>query len=84
MVAREFESLFPDGKRMAYMRANDPDAGKYRLLTANLDGSDEKVLQIVDCHSMEASKRPSCLIPAPLSFRRLRAETAARFCWVGI
>jgi eukaryotic-like serine/threonine-protein kinase len=36
----------PDGKRMAYMRANDPDAGKYRLLTANLDGSDEKVLQI--------------------------------------
>ncbi len=36
----------PDGRRMAYMRANDPDAGKYRLLTANLDGSDEKVLQI--------------------------------------
>jgi Tol biopolymer transport system component len=36
----------PDGKRMAYMRANDPEAGKYRLLTANLDGSDEKVLQI--------------------------------------
>ena len=36
----------PEGKRMAYMRANDPDAGKYRLLTANLDGSDEKVLQI--------------------------------------
>ncbi|MFZ0038454.1 MAG: protein kinase [Candidatus Acidiferrales bacterium] len=36
----------PDGKRMAYMRANDPDAGKYRLLSANLDGSDEKVLQI--------------------------------------
>jgi len=36
----------PDGKRMAYMRANDPEAGKYRLLTANLDGSDEKVLRI--------------------------------------
>ena len=36
----------PDGKRMAYMQANDPEAGKYRLLTANLDGSDEKVLQI--------------------------------------
>ena len=31
---------------MAYMRANDPETGKYRLLSSNLDGSDEKVLQI--------------------------------------
>ena len=36
----------PDGKRMAYVRANDPEAGKYRLLSSNLDGSDEKILQI--------------------------------------
>jgi serine/threonine protein kinase/Tol biopolymer transport system component len=36
----------PDGKRMAYIRANDPEPGKYRLLSANLDGSDEKVLYI--------------------------------------
>jgi len=36
----------PDGTRMAYLRANDPDLGKYRLLTANPDGSDEKVLRI--------------------------------------
>ena len=36
----------PDGKRMAYIRANDPEAGKYRLLSSNLDGSDEKILQI--------------------------------------
>jgi eukaryotic-like serine/threonine-protein kinase len=36
----------PDGKRMAYMRANDPETGKYRLLSSNLDGSDEKILQI--------------------------------------
>jgi serine/threonine protein kinase/Tol biopolymer transport system component len=36
----------PDGKRMAYMRANDPENGKYRILSSNLDGSDEKVLQI--------------------------------------
>jgi len=39
-------ALSPDSKQMAYARANDPDAGKYRLLLANLDGSDEKVLQI--------------------------------------
>jgi len=36
----------PDGRRMAYFRANDPETGKYRLLSANLDGSDEKVLYI--------------------------------------
>jgi serine/threonine protein kinase len=36
----------PDGRRMAYIRANDPETGKYRLLKANLDGSDESVLYI--------------------------------------
>jgi len=36
----------PDGKRMAYMRANDPEVGKFRILSANLDGTDEKVLLI--------------------------------------
>ncbi|MGB9404973.1 MAG: protein kinase, partial [Candidatus Acidiferrales bacterium] len=36
----------PEGKRMAYIRANDPEPGKYRLLSSNVDGSDEKVLQI--------------------------------------
>ncbi len=39
-------ALSPDGKQMAYARANDPEAGKYRLLLANLDGNDEKILQI--------------------------------------
>ena len=34
----------PDGHRMAYARGNDPEMGKYRLLTANLEGNDEKVL----------------------------------------
>jgi eukaryotic-like serine/threonine-protein kinase len=36
----------PDGHRMAYARGNDPEVGKYRLLTANLDGSDESILDI--------------------------------------
>ncbi|MGC1687373.1 MAG: protein kinase, partial [Candidatus Acidiferrales bacterium] len=36
----------PDGKRMAYMRGNDPEVGKFRILSANLDGTDEKVLLI--------------------------------------
>src|SRR3984957_6620360 len=36
----------PDGRRIAYARANDPELGKYRLLTPNSDGSEETVLQI--------------------------------------
>jgi Tol biopolymer transport system component len=36
----------PDGHRIAYARANDPDVGKFRLLTANADGSDESILLI--------------------------------------
>jgi serine/threonine protein kinase len=34
----------PDGKRIAYARANDPEVDKYQILSANLDGSDEKML----------------------------------------
>ena len=49
LLARDVDGgpTFPsDSKRMAYMRANDPEAGKYRLLSSNLDGSDEKILLI--------------------------------------
>jgi serine/threonine protein kinase/Tol biopolymer transport system component len=49
LLARDVDmgpTFSPDGKRMAYMRANDPEVGKYRLLSSNLDGSDEKILQI--------------------------------------
>ena len=35
-----------DGKRMAYLRGNAPGPGKYQMLSANLDGSDEQVLQV--------------------------------------
>jgi serine/threonine protein kinase len=41
----------PDGHRMAYVRANDPEIGKYRVLTATVDGNEEKVLQTVDVGS---------------------------------
>ena len=34
----------PDGKRIAYGRANDPEVGKFQILTANPDGTDEKML----------------------------------------
>ncbi len=46
-VVRDVDSSFtfsPDGARLAYFRANDPETGKFRLLSAKLDGGDEKVL----------------------------------------
>ena len=49
IVVRDVDSaaaFSPDGRRMAYIRGNNPETGKYRVLDANLDGSDEKVLQI--------------------------------------
>jgi eukaryotic-like serine/threonine-protein kinase len=36
----------PDGTRIAYLRANDPEVGKYRILASALDGSNETVLRI--------------------------------------
>ncbi len=35
-------SFSSDGRRFAFIRANDPDPGKYHLLIANADGSGEK------------------------------------------
>ena len=49
VVVHDVDTAFtfsPDGSRMAYLRANNPEPGNYRLLSANLDGSDEKVLYI--------------------------------------
>jgi eukaryotic-like serine/threonine-protein kinase len=37
-------SFSPDGQTIAYVRQNDSDVGKYVLLTANADGSGEKVV----------------------------------------
>jgi eukaryotic-like serine/threonine-protein kinase len=36
----------PDGLRIAYIRQNKPEFGKYQLLTNALDGNDEKTLQV--------------------------------------
>ena len=47
-VVRDVDSditFSPDG-RLAFNRANDPEVGKYRLVSAKLDGSDEKVIMI--------------------------------------
>jgi eukaryotic-like serine/threonine-protein kinase len=39
-------SFSPDATRMAYARWQDPEPGKYRLISANLDGTGEKILHI--------------------------------------
>ena len=37
-------SFSPDGKRLVFCRANDPEPGKYFVVVANADGSEEKVV----------------------------------------
>jgi eukaryotic-like serine/threonine-protein kinase len=49
----------PDGNRIAYARGNDPEVGKYRILTANLDGSDETILRIGDIAKEDFPRSPS-------------------------
>ena len=39
-------SFSPDGQHIAYMRGNNPEVGKYRILTASLEGNNERVLQV--------------------------------------
>jgi serine/threonine protein kinase len=54
MIVRNINSditFSPDGHRIAYVRANDPEIGKYRLLTATVDGNDERVLQTAEVGS---------------------------------
>jgi Tol biopolymer transport system component len=53
-IGRDIDSditFSPDGNRMAYFRGNDPIVGESRLLSANPDGTDEKVL-LVQQHTM--------------------------------
>jgi len=66
----------PDGHRVAFARANAPEAGKYALVTVNLDGTEEKVLQV----AAPASDVPSSVAWSPdgrqLAYRLLRPGKA--------
>ncbi|MDE3136527.1 MAG: PD40 domain-containing protein, partial [Acidobacteriota bacterium] len=47
VVARDVDSnvtFSPDAKTMVYLRANDPEVGKFRILTAAPDGSNETTI----------------------------------------
>ena len=49
IIAKDVDSnvtFSPDGKSIAYLRANDPEMGKWRILQANPDGGDEKAIVI--------------------------------------
>jgi eukaryotic-like serine/threonine-protein kinase len=39
-------SFSPDGQRIAFFRMNTPEVGKYSIVSASLEGSGERVLQI--------------------------------------
>ncbi len=47
IIVRDVDSnpaFSPDGKQIAYERGNDPEVGKFQLLVANSDGTDEKMI----------------------------------------
>lgn len=49
LIARDVDSdiaFSPDGRRISYVRANDPENGKYRTLSATPDGGNETVLAV--------------------------------------
>jgi Tol biopolymer transport system component len=46
-IARDIDSgisFSPGGKRITFVRGNDPEVGKFQVLTANADGTDSKLL----------------------------------------
>jgi eukaryotic-like serine/threonine-protein kinase len=58
LISKDVDSnpaISPDGKTIAYARANDPEIGKWRLFQANADGSDEKVLLITPGYGLMQS-----------------------------
>lgn len=47
VIARDVDSnatSSPDGKKIVYIRQNDPEVAKWRLLESNADGADERTL----------------------------------------
>lgn len=61
LVVRDLDTaatFSPDGKRIAFVRENDPEDGKSLVITANVDGTDEKIL----------SAREITSYPPPLSW----------------
>ena len=47
LIAQDIDTSIafsPDGTHIRYERLNDPDVGKFQLLEANSDGSDEKII----------------------------------------
>src|SRR5882762_1976100 len=66
----------PDGRRIAFARTNAPEAGKYALMTVNLDGTDEKI----SLAAAPASDVPSSVAWSPgggeIAFRLLKPGKA--------
>ena len=75
----------PDGKRIAFMRYNDPEVGKFQRLTANADGTGEKVvaegpltaLTQSAAWSPDGRQIASVLINVPDALSAIRLEDAA-------
>ena len=66
----------PDGRRIAFAQMNFPEPGKYRLMTTNLGGMEEKVLYV----GAPASEAPSFVAWSPqgkqIAYRLFKPDKA--------
>ena len=63
LVARDVQTkvtFSPDAQRIAYIRSDDPEMGKYSLLTAHPDGSDETALDVETIEGGGNENYPCC------------------------
>jgi serine/threonine protein kinase len=60
-IARDVDSnitFSPDAHQIAYIRCNDPETGKFQLLSTNLDGTNEEVLSFEKMRDMDNNDCP--------------------------
>jgi eukaryotic-like serine/threonine-protein kinase len=71
-------SFSPDGGRFVFLRANDPEPGKYYIMLANADGSGEKVLLTgaMSTPMAEPAWSPDGTVIAALGFPATQGEIA--------
>jgi serine/threonine protein kinase/Tol biopolymer transport system component len=72
-------SFSPDGGRFVFLRANDPEPGKYYILLANADGSSEKVILTGSASDTlgETAWSPDGTIIASLAFPKTQGEVGS-------
>lgn len=88
VIAHDVDSditFSPDSQRMAYTRGNNPVVGKYRILAASLEGSNEMVLHTFDSVAPTtlawSATNPLIFYPSPGGVDVLNEQTGESHRW---